>query len=195
MNTIEQFKQRKIGLCVSGGLDSKTIATKLRELDIEVICFAADLAQPDETDINNIKERMSACGVETVIVDLKNAMANACIETIIAQAKYDGGYWNSTGLARAVTVKGLIPELRKRDCTVLAHGATGRGNDQIRFERYTNLLAPDMQVYAPWRDPTLLKEFPGRKQMVEYLAQSGIESGSRQKKTVFDRRQSGWPIP
>jgi argininosuccinate synthase len=89
---------------------------------------------------------------------------------------YDGGYWNSTGIARAVTVRGLIPEMKKRGCTVLAHGATGRGNDQMRFERYTNVLAPEMKVYAPWRDPSLLKEFPGRTQMAEYLARFGIEA-------------------
>jgi argininosuccinate synthase len=87
---------------------------------------------------------------------------------------YDGGYWNSTGIARAVTVRGLIPEMKKRGCTVLSHGATGRGNDQMRFERYTNVLAPEMKVYAPWRDPDLLKEFPGRTQMAEYLVSKGI---------------------
>ncbi|MBR0057348.1 MAG: argininosuccinate synthase, partial [Kiritimatiellae bacterium] len=111
---------------------------------------------------------------ETVIVDLKPQMAEACFDTIEAQAMYDGGYWNSTGIARAVTVRGLIPELRKRGCTVLSHGATGRGNDQMRFERYTNVLAPDMKVFAPWRDPELLKQFPGRTQMVDYLAKFGI---------------------
>jgi argininosuccinate synthase len=95
---------------------------------------------------------------------------------IRAQAQYDGGYWNSTGIARAVTVKGLIPEMKKRGCTVLAHGATGRGNDQVRFERYTNVLAPEMKVYAPWRDPDLLKEFPGRREMAAYLNAKGIDA-------------------
>jgi argininosuccinate synthase len=93
-----------------------------------------------------------------------------------AQAMYDGGYWNSTGIARAVTVRGLLPEMKKRGCTALAHGATGRGNDQMRFERYTNALAPDMKVYAPWRDPRLLAEFPGRSQMAAYLEKAGIEA-------------------
>jgi len=93
---------------------------------------------------------------------------------IKAQAMYDGGYWNTTGIARAVTCQGLIPAMKKQGCTVLAHGATGRGNDQMRFERYTNVLAPDMKVYAPWRDPALLKQFPGRKQMVAYLKKHGI---------------------
>ena len=109
-------------------------------------------------------------------------MAEACLLVLRAQAKYDGGYWNTTGIARAVTVKGLLKAMKARGCNVLSHGATGRGNDQVRFERYTNVLAPDMVVYAPWRDPTLLKEFPGRKEMVAYLREIGIEADVGEKK-------------
>ncbi len=172
--TINELQNEKVGLCVSGGLDSRTIAKKLTTLGIDTVCFTADLGQPDESDIRAIQKRMAPCGVKTVIVDLKLAMAEACFDVIRAQAMYDGGYWNSTGLARAVTVQGLIPEMKKHGCTVLAHGATGRGNDQVRFERYANVLAPEMKVYAPWRDPTLLNEFPGRTQMVAYLKGFGM---------------------
>ena len=172
--SIHDLKKEKVGACVSGGLDSRTISKRLTEAGMPVVAFAADLGQPDETDINDIRTRMAPCGVDTVIVDLKAAMAEACFEVIEAQAMYDGGYWNSTGIARAVTVRGLLPEMLKRGCTVLSHGATGRGNDQMRFERYTNVLAPDMRVYAPWRDPDLLRQFPGRTQMAEYLAGFGI---------------------
>ncbi len=174
--TLKDLDGEKLGICVSGGLDSRTVTRKLIDLGIDVIGFAADLAQPDEDDIGNVATKMSACGAETVIVDLKEPMAEACFEMIKAQAMYDGGYWNSTGIARAVTVRGLIPEMKKRGCTVLVHGATGRGNDQMRFERYTNALAPDMKVFAPWRDATLLEEFPGRLEMVEYLRKAGIEA-------------------
>ena len=172
--TIADLKGQTVGACVSGGLDSRTIAKKLTDAGVRVIGFTADLGQPDEANINDVRERMAPCGVDTVIVDLKAPMAEACFEVLEAQAMYDGGYWNSTGIARAVTVRGLLPELRARGCTVLAHGATGRGNDQMRFERYTNVLSPDMKVYAPWRDPELLKEFPGRTQMADYLAGFGI---------------------
>jgi argininosuccinate synthase len=172
--TIEELTNEKIGICVSGGLDSRAIARKFVEMGLDVVCFAADLAQADEADIRDVKKRMEACGAETVIVDLKKAMAEACFQVLKAQAMYDGGYWNTTGIARAVTVRGLIPEMKKRGCTVLAHGATGRGNDQMRFERYTNVLAPDMKVYAPWRDPGLLRQFPGRMQMVAYLKDRGV---------------------
>ena len=172
--TIHDLKNEKIGFCVSGGLDSRTIAKKFTDLGINVTCFAADLAQPDETDINHIKTRMASCGVETIIVDMKQEMAEACFDVLKAQAMYDGGYWNTTGIARAVTVRGLIRKMKKQGCTVLAHGATGRGNDQVRFERYVNVLYPDMKVYAPWRDPVLIAEFPGRIQMAEYLVKSGL---------------------
>ncbi len=179
---LEALKRKKVGLCVSGGLDSRTITRKLTDAGINVLCFAADLAQPDETDIHNIKKRMAPCGAATIIVDLKHQMAEACFEVLKAQAMYDGGYWNTTGIARAVTVRGLIPAMKKRGCAVLAHGATGRGNDQVRFERYTNVLAPGMNVYAPWRDPALLTEFPGRTQMAAYLKRKGIKAFAGGKK-------------
>jgi argininosuccinate synthase len=174
--TVTDLKGLTVGACVSGGLDSRTISKVMIEAGVKVIGFSADLGQPDEKNINDIKKRMAPCGVETIIVDLKKEMAEACFEVIEAQAMYDGGYWNSTGIARAVTVRGLLPEMKKRGCTVLVHGATGRGNDQMRFERYTNVLEPTMKVYSPWRDAALLKLFPGRTQMVEFLAKYGIEA-------------------
>ncbi|MBN1556633.1 MAG: argininosuccinate synthase [Lentisphaerae bacterium] len=174
--TLDELAGEKVGLCVSGGLDSKTITRKLVDLGVDVVCFTADLGQPDEADIGAVVAKMAPCGAETVAVDLKAAMAEACFETVRAQAMYDGGYWNTTGMARAVTVRGVLPEMRKRGCTVLAHGATGRGNDQMRFERYTNVLAPDMKVFSPWRDPKLLRQFPGRLEMADYLKRVGIEA-------------------
>jgi argininosuccinate synthase len=177
-----ELKGQKVGICVSGGLDSRTVARRLVESGVDVLCFTADLGQPDERDIRDVARRMAPCGVRTAIVDLKDDMAQACFEVIEAQAMYDGGYWNSTGIARAVTVRGLIPEMKKQGCKVLAHGATGRGNDQMRFERYTNVLAPEMKVFAPWRDPDLLRQFPGRTQMAEYLVMQGIPAPTGGKK-------------
>lgn len=180
--TIDELKGEKLGICVSGGLDSRAVSRKLVDLGMDVMCFTADLAQPDEEDMSAVVDRMGECGVETVVVDLKKEMADACFDMVKAQAMYDGGYWNSTGMARAVTVRGVLPEMRKHGCSVLVHGATGRGNDQMRFERYTNVLAPGMKVYAPWRDPAMLSEFPGRKEMAEYLEQRGIHAFAGGKK-------------
>jgi len=174
--TLSDLQGEKAGICVSGGLDSRTVTRMLVDAGVEVVCFTADLAQPDETDISAVVDKMAPCGAETVVVDLRREMAEACFEVLACQAMYDGGYWNSTGIARAVTVKGLVRAMQAKGCTVLVHGATGRGNDQMRFERYTNVLAPEMKVYAPWRDAVLLKQFPGRLEMVEYLRQAGIEA-------------------
>ena len=166
----------KIGICVSGGLDSKSVTARLIEAGLDVVGFTADLAQPDEDDIQDIPRRMAPTGSETRVVDLKQSMAKAAMLVVKAQARYDGGYWNTTGIARAVTVHGLLGAMQSEGCTVLAHGATGRGNDQLRFERYTNVLAPSMKCYAAWRDPHLLEQFPGRKEMSAYLQAKGIEA-------------------
>ena len=169
-----RFKGKKIGVCVSGGLDSKTVSKRLLMAGMDVLAFSADLGQPDETDIQNVKKRMATTGVDTVIVDLKDEMAQGCFDIIQCQAQGDGGYWNTTGIGRYVTCRGLLKAMHEHKVDVLAHGATGRGNDQMRFERYTNVLDPSFKVYAPWRDPELLEEFPGREQMLAYLAKHGI---------------------
>ena len=174
---IGDLEGEKIGICVSGGLDSKSVTSRLIEAGLDVVGFTADLAQPDESDIQDIPRRMAPTGSETRVIDLKDAMARASMLVVKTQARYDGGYWNTTGIARAVTVHGLLGAMQAEDCTVLAHGATGRGNDQLRFERYTNVLAPEMKVYAAWRDPDLLDQFPGRKEMAAYLQAKGIEAG------------------
>ncbi len=171
---LEDLKGKTVGVCVSGGLDSKTICCVLLDAGVKVKAFSANVGQPDEKDINDIKKRMAPTGVDTTIVDVTKEMADICFETVKCQAMYDGGYWNSTGIARAVTVQKLLPAMKKAGCVALVHGATGRGNDQMRFERYTNVLDPKFGVYAPWRDSDLLKKFPGRTQMVEFLAKRGI---------------------
>ncbi len=189
---LDDLKGMVAGTCVSGGLDSRTIAKVMMEAGVKVIGFTGGIGQPDEKDINDVAKRMAPTGIETVIVDLRNEMADACLEAVKCQAMYDGGYWNSTGIGRAVTIKGLIPEMQKRHVQVLVHGATGRGNDQMRIERYTNVFAPEMKVYSPWRDAGLLKRFPGRTQMVDYLAQFGIVAfAGGKKKYSTDANMAG----
>src|SRR5262245_66152398 len=127
------------------------------------------MAQPDETDYAEIEKRMRASGAADFIsLDLKTAIAEAGLEIIQAQACYEGRYWNTTGIGRHVIVSGMLPEMRKRGIRILSHGATGRGNDQVRFQLVTNMLAPDFEVYAPWRDQEFLGRFRGRSEMIEY---------------------------
>lgn len=144
------LKGKTIAFAASGGLDSCTITRWLTELGVQVVCFTADMAQPDETDFQALRQRMLACGaVDFVILPLRPAIAEAGLQVIQAQACYEGRYWNTTAIGRHVIVNGMIPEMRRRGIAILSHGATGRGNDQVRFQLVTNMLAPDFQVYAP----------------------------------------------
>jgi argininosuccinate synthase len=170
-----QFKGQTIAFAASGGLDSCTVTQWLTDLGVKVACFTADLAQPDEPDFDDVRKRMLASGaVEYVRVPLHDAIAEAGLMVIQAQACYEGRYWNTTGIARHVLVAGMVPEMRKRGLKILSHGATGRGNDQVRFQLCTNMLAPDFSVYAPWRDPEFLARFRGRKEMIEYCLSKNI---------------------
>ena len=158
-----------IGGAVSGGLDSCTSTHWLTSKGFDVTAGTVDLGQPDEENIGAIADRMRGCGaVDAFIVPAHEALADAGLKVIQAQARYEGGYWNTTGIARPVTVGALLKEFETRDIPVLFHGATGRGNDQVRFQIAANILRPDVDVYAPWRDPEFVAEFPGRQQMLDY---------------------------
>ena len=173
--TVDQLKGKTIGAAVSGGLDSCTITRWLVDNGVDVVCFTADLGQPDEENMDEICERMLACGAqEAVIIDAKDELAMAGIKVIQSQAKYEGGYWNTTGIARHITVEALLPEMEKRGINILSHGCTGRGNDQVRFQIATNMLNPEFEVYAPWRDPAFLEQFGGRKEMIDFCNAHGL---------------------
>jgi argininosuccinate synthase len=164
-----------VGGAVSGGLDSCTVTHWLSSKGFSVHCFTVDLGQPDEESLEAVRQRMLACGAESAhIIPGQQALAEAGLNVIQAQARYEGGYWNTTGIARPITVRAIIPELQKRGIGVLFHGATGRGNDQVRFQLASNMLAPSLTVYAPWRDPEYVRQFPGRKQMIEYCEVNGL---------------------
>ncbi|MCH7653807.1 MAG: argininosuccinate synthase [Chloroflexi bacterium] len=158
-----------VGGAVSGGLDSCTITHWLKEKGFTVKGYTVDLGQPDEESLDAITDRMIACGAETAqIVPGQEPLADAGLKVIQAQARYEGGYWNTTGIARPITVRAILDELHSSKIGVLFHGATGRGNDQVRFQLASNVLDPSMEVYAPWRDPDFVKQFPGRRKMLEY---------------------------
>jgi argininosuccinate synthase len=123
---------------------------------------------------------------------LKTQMAEAGIEGIQTQCCYEGRYWNTTPFGRQVTVSGLLPEIKKRGVKILSHGATGRGNDQVRFQLITNMLEPSFGVYAPWRDEHFLNRFGGRLQMIEYCEQHGLPiKASREKPYSTDANLLG----
>ena len=166
---LKEKSVRVVGGAASGGLDSCTVTHWLSAKGFSVHCFTVDLGQPDEESLDAVVDRMLACGAErSSVIPGQSALAEAGLKVIQAQARYEGGYWNTTGIARPVTVAAILPELRARDVGVLFHGATGRGNDQVRFQLASHILDPSLVVYAPWRDPDFVRQFPGRQQMVEY---------------------------
>lgn len=175
MTTVADLKGKTVAAAVSGGLDSCTLTRWLTDNGVQVVCFIADLAQPDEPNFDNAKKRLLIAGAkEVVIVDGKNALAHIGALAIQAQAKYEGGYWNTTGLARYVTTEVILREMKKRNLHILTHGATGRGNDQVRFQLVTNMLEPTFTVYAPWRDQTFIDTFGGRKEMIAFCKKRNI---------------------
>ena len=132
---VNDLKNKTVAAFVSGGLDSCTIIRWLADNDVNVICFTGDLGQPDEPDLNKVKERLLVSGAkEAIIIDAKNMMAKAGCLAVQAQAIYEGEYWNTTGIGRHVLVAALLPEVKKRGINIFLHGATGRGNDQVRFQ-------------------------------------------------------------
>ena len=167
--TVGDLRGKTVALASSGGLDSCTVTKWLVDRGVDVVSLTADIGQPDEVNIEDIRTRMLACGAqEAVLIDLKDDLAETAIAMLIAQARYEGGYWNTTGIARHVTTRGLLREMNRRDINVLAHGATGRGNDQVRFQLVANMLKPTVTVYAPWRDSAFLDMFGGRKEMIDF---------------------------
>ena len=139
------------------------------------LLITADLGQPDEPDLEAVRKRLLESGAtEAVVVDAKEDLAEMGLSAIMAQARYEGDYWNTTGLARYVTVGAAINVMGGRGISVLAHGATGRGNDQVRFQIATNMIAPEFEVYAPWRDQAFLNIFGGRKEMIDYCTENNV---------------------
>lgn len=171
---VADLKGKTIGLAASGGLDTMTICAWLKEKGVNVNCYVADLGQPDEPDLEAVKKRMEACGADkVVIVDAKQELALAGIEVIQTNARYEGGYWNTTGIARHVTTKEILKAMNSGE-DFFSHGATGRGNDQVRFQLVTDMLRPGIKVYAPWRDTEFLETFGGRQEMIDWCEKRNL---------------------
>jgi len=180
---VDDIKGKTIALAASGGLDSCTVTRWLTDRDVKVLSITADIGQPDETDIEDIKRRMIASGaIEAILIDLKEELAETAVTMLIAGTRYEGGYWNTTGIARHVTTRGLLQEMKKRHVQVLVHGCTGRGNDQVRFQLVANMLDPKVSVYAPWRDDAFLEHFGGRREMIAFCEARGLPITATQDK-------------
>lgn len=175
----KELADEKVGVCVSGGLSCLTVAAWLASCSVPTTAFVADIGQADHEDVCALARALETAGVAAVVVDLRDEIARLALDLVRYQARYDGGYWNTTSGSRMVLVAGLADAMRSAGCTVLTHGCVGGGNDQRRFERYVAALAPDLRVVSPWTDPDLLARFPGRSDMADYLHDRGLAADQR----------------
>jgi argininosuccinate synthase len=161
----------RVVLAYSGGLDTSVILAWLREeYDAEVIAYTADVGQGEEVEEARAKA-LDTGAVEAVVGDLRDAfVANAVFPALRAAAVYETEYLLGTSLARPIITQGLVETALRHDADAIAHGATGKGNDQVRFELSTAALAPGLKTIAPWREWKL----NGRADLVAYAAARGI---------------------
>ena len=167
-------QKEKVILAYSGGLDTTAIIPWLKEnYDFEVICVCIDCGQEEELD--HLDERAKYCGASKLyILDVCDEFAEDFIVPCLqANAVYENKYLLGTSMARPLIAKKLVEIARKEGATTICHGATGKGNDQIRFELGIKALAPDLKIIAPWRSDKW--KMDSRQSEIEYCKQHGID--------------------
>jgi len=168
------MENKRVVLAYSGGLDTSIILKWLIERGNEVIAYVADVGQDD--DFKMIEEKAYACGASKVYVcDLKEEFIKDYVFAAIkANALYEDTYLLGTAIARPIISQKHVEIAKKENATVLCHGATGKGNDQARFEIGYMALMPEAEIYSPWKDPVYLSEFQGRTDMIKYAEDHDI---------------------
>jgi len=164
-------KIRKIVLAYSGGLDTSVIPSWLKETyDCHVIAYAANLGQ--EENINKLKTRGLKAGADEVIVeDLKEEFVKDFVwPALRANAIYENTYLLGTSLARPLIAKHQVKVAKSKGADAVSHGATGKGNDQVRFELTYMALDPSLKIIAPWK----IWDFKGREDLIRYAQERGI---------------------
>lgn len=165
----------KIVLAYSGGLDTSVLLSWIKEnYQAEMIAFCADIGQEEE--LRGLRQKALKTGASKLYLeDLSEEFARDFIFPMIqAGAIYENQYFLGTSIARPLIAKAMIEVARKEKAQYIAHGATGKGNDQVRFELTAAALAPDLEIIAPWRDARFRNEFPGRAEMIQYCADKKI---------------------
>jgi argininosuccinate synthase len=172
---------KKIVLAYSGGLDTSIILKWLQETyKADVVAFIADIGQGEETE--PARQKAVDTGASEVFVeDLREEFVRDFVfPAMRANAIYEGLYLLGTSVARPLIAKAQIDVLRKTQADAVSHGATGKGNDQVRFELTYYALEPDVQIIAPWRDPKW--DLHGRSDMIAFAEKHGIPVPVTQKK-------------
>ena len=166
--------KEKVVLAYSGGLDTTAIIPWLKEnFGYEVICVCVDCGQAEELD--GLEERAKFCGASKLYIE--NVIDEFCDEYVVpcvqANAIYENKYLLGTSMARPLIAKKLVEIARKEGAVAICHGATGKGNDQIRFELSIKALAPDIKIIAPWRNDKW--KLDSRESEIEYCKAHGID--------------------
>ena len=185
-------KAEKVVLAYSGGLDTSVILPWLKEIyGYEVIAFAADLGQGDE--LAGIRRKALASGaVKCVVKDLRREFVEDYLWRLLkAGAVYEGSYLLGTSIARPLIAKHQVDVAHAEGATAVAHGATGKGNDQVRFEVTYMALDPSLKIVAPWKDPKF--KLTSREAVVDYAKKHKIPI-EQTKKKIYSRDRNLWHI-
>jgi argininosuccinate synthase len=185
---------KRIALAYSGGLDTSCIVPWLKENipGAEVVCVVGDVGQGADELTGVEKKALNSGAKECHVVDLKARFVDDFVmPTMIAGSIYEGRYLLGTAIARPVLAWGQVDVAKKTGCTALAHGCTGKGNDQVRFESAYAALAPEMEIIAPWRHDKW--NLSGRLAMLDYLKQRSIPTTASATK-IYSRDRNLWHI-
>jgi argininosuccinate synthase len=172
----------KVILAYSGGLDTSVILKWLCEKGYDVVAFCANVGQFEE-DFSAIEAKALSVGAsKCVISDLrKDFVENYIFEAIKANAIYESRYLLGTSIARPCISKEMMRIAQEEGAQFIAHGATGKGNDQVRFEMCAQALSPKIRTIAPWRDPEFIESFKGRSDLLAYCMKHGIPVDAKPK--------------
>ena len=185
-------KSEKVVLAYSGGLDTSVILPWLKETyGYEVICFAAELGQGDE--LVGIKKKAMATGaVKCIVGDLRKEFVTDYLWPMLKSgAVYENDYLLGTSIARPLIAKKQVEIAQAEGATAVSHGATGKGNDQVRFELTFMALDPSLKIIAPWKDPNF--ELTSREAAVDYAKARNIPI-EQSKKKIYSRDRNLWHI-
>ena len=168
------MKKEKVVLAYSGGLDTSVILKWLSNKGFEVIAYVANVGQNE--DFKAIEDKAYLTGASKVYIEdlRKELVENYVFPALKANTIYEGTYMLGTSLARPIIAKRHIEIAKKEGTKYVAHGATGKGNDQVRFEFGYYMNMPDVKIISPWKDPEFLSQFEGRSDMLAYAEKYNI---------------------
>ncbi|MHB1158111.1 MAG: argininosuccinate synthase [Phycisphaerales bacterium] len=189
-------RPRKIVLAYSGGLDTSVILPwlKTRYPGVKLVAFAAELGQGDE--LKGIEKKAYKSGADEVIVkDLRKEFAEQyCFPMLRARAIYEDDYLLGTSIARPLIARHQVMVAHQTHADAVAHGATGKGNDQVRFELTAMALDPTLQIISPWKDPQFIADgLTSRETAIDYAKAHGIPVDQTKKK-IYSRDRNLWHI-